>query len=122
MGVRGLSAGGASLSVGPGPVTLALEGLAAYGQAMERLLREGEIRMRWEEKELWGLVASMVVAAHYDKDPRGLIQRGVRRLRQAQPVLVAFPVANVSWGGPPIAVGGAVLGSLVALGVGSSRR
>ncbi|MCW2904515.1 MAG: hypothetical protein JWO67_6780 [Streptosporangiaceae bacterium] len=100
----------ASLTSPDGPVSLAGDGVEAYEQAVERLLREGAIKDRWHPEDLWWLVAQMVVAAARSPDPKSSITAGLEHLRRARRVSVLVPVANVTWGAAPLRLGDGVVG------------
>lgn len=102
--------GQAALAGFDGPVTLNEEGIEAYELATQTLLRERSIGDRWEAEEFWGLLGSLIVAASQTRDPLDFIERSVNHLRSVGPALTVTLIANVSWEGPPIAIGEAVVG------------
>lgn len=104
--------GRAALPSPSGTVTIGPGGLDSYEEGVRRLAREPAIRERWDSDELWGLVATLVVAAAAANDPPSVVSRNVERLREAGPSLVVMPIANVTWASPPMRVAGGVFGSL----------
>jgi hypothetical protein len=88
------------------------EGVAAYEGVVSRLLREPGIKGRWDDQELWGVVASFVVALAEADDRPAFMARGLARLRDGGPSLVLVPLANVRWDGEPKVIGGGVIGRL----------
>ncbi|MGV9791259.1 hypothetical protein [Streptomyces sp. NPDC003435] len=102
---------GAALDSANGPVTMTPEGISSYEEAVEAVLSQVSARDWWDAKELWGLVASLCVAASEAKDPRSFIDRNVSKLLKPSPALVMFPVANVEWEDAP-----RLLGSRCAIG------
>ncbi|MFI7409258.1 hypothetical protein ACIBU0_11395 [Streptomyces sp. NPDC049627] len=107
---------GAALSSTNGPVTMTPEGISAYEGAVEALLNQASARDRWDAKEFWGLVASLVVAAFEAKDPSAFIDRNISKLLKPSPALVVFPVANVGWDDTP-----RLLGNKCAIGNASAE-
>lgn len=104
--------GRAALPSSSGAVTIAPPGLGDYEEAVSRLARVPAIRDRWDAKELWGLIATLVVATAQADDPATFVSRNVARLREARPSLVAMPVANVTWASAPASLAGGVFGAL----------
>ena len=85
---------------------------------MELLRREGSVRERWDEEEMWGVVASIVVTA---SEPRAAasadkqaawVSDAVRRLRSVGTTMVLVPVANVSPPEVPLVLADCVIGQL----------
>lgn len=104
--------GRAALPSPSGTVTIGPSGLDCYEESVRRLARESAIRERWDSEELWGLVATLVVATAAANDPLSFVTRNVERLREAGPSLVVMPIANVTWASPPMQVAGGVFGAL----------
>lgn len=100
----------ASLTSPDGPVSLAQDGVEAYEQAVERLLREGAIKDRWHPEDLWWRVAQVVVAAARSPEPGSVITAQLEHLRRAKRVSVLVPIANVTWGALPLKLGDGVVG------------
>src|SRR5205807_2326184 len=84
---------GAALRGDSRPVAIKGDGLDAYEECMERLLKELAIFDRWNPSELWGVVASLVVAVAVSDDPPGLVSSALEKLRNAGPSLVVLPIA-----------------------------
>ncbi|MFF2098146.1 hypothetical protein [Streptomyces sp. NPDC058202] len=99
------NSGKAALPSSGGPVTMTTEGISAYEQAVAAFLKQAPARDRWDAEELWGLVASLVVAASESKNPRHFIDLNILKVLKPSPALVAFPVANVEWGDEPRLLG-----------------
>jgi hypothetical protein len=93
-----------------GPVTLSGEGIAAWEKAATILLREKQIRDRWDAEEFWGLLASMTVASLTAGNAIAFFDRNVTLLRTAGPALTVLLVANATWSRPPLTFGDAVVG------------
>jgi Apea-like HEPN len=103
--------GGAAIDSGSGPVTITADGLPAWERAVSQLLREPAVQQRWDDEELWGLMASMTVAAAESKDALAFVTSAVRRVRSIGPAFVALLIANVAWHGPPQELSGMVVGA-----------
>jgi len=95
-----------------GPVGIGGAGVQAYEEAVNRLLKEPAIKERWDDKELWGMIATLVVAVSESTDPEPVLAAALGRLREARPSIVVLPVANVSWESDPIEVGTGLIGRL----------
>ena len=96
---------------GPGgPVTIDLAARGLFEEAVSLLSRELAIRERWNLEELWGIVASEVVAASAMADPESQLRAVVGRLRNAETNLVLMTVANVAPPAQPLVVADCVLG------------
>lgn len=93
-----------------GPVTITGAGLDAWETAVERLLKERAVLDRWDTDELWGVVASMTIAASKHTDVRATLDQFVTRLRTARPTLTLLLIANATWTGEPIAFADIVVG------------
>lgn len=85
----------AALQGAASSVTIAPAGRGSFELAVRKLGKEARIRERWDADELWGVVASLVVAAAASDDPAGLVARGLHRMRSAGTTLVLVAVANV---------------------------
>lgn len=106
--------GRAALPSSSGAVTIGPRELDSYEESVLRLSRESAIRARWDAEELWGLIATIVVATAEANDPLNFVSRNIKRLRDAGSSLVVIPVANVTWDSPPVSVAGGLFGSLSA--------
>ncbi len=100
----------AALDSPDGPVTMSDDGRQAFEQALEALLKEDEINLRWEVQDFWFLMASFAVHLAGVQDRPSAIASGLRRVRTAPRALVVLPLANVSWNGPPVALADVLLG------------
>ena len=96
-----------------GPVCFTAEALASWEAALERLSKEGAVRLRWEDEEVGGLVASLTVAAsaHADEERRRFLTSALERFRSAGPAFVTQLISNVSWSGSPVQLGDVVVGA-----------
>jgi hypothetical protein len=120
----------ARLTARSGTARMEPDGVQHLEAAMEALLKDQEVRKRWEPEELWGIVASLVVFLWEQEGTATDAQQRVTRLRRARPSLVLVPVANVAWSGAPERIGNSVMGdwddesfvSAVANLVGDERR
>ncbi|MFH9893424.1 hypothetical protein ACH4OQ_24535 [Streptomyces luteogriseus] len=95
----------AALSSPNGPVTMSTTGVAAYEEAVESLLKQASVRDRWDSKEIWGLVASLVAVANTKENCREFIDANLPRIIKPGPALALFPVSNVTWNGAPHIIG-----------------
>ncbi|WP_224242888.1 HEPN domain-containing protein [Hyalangium gracile] len=89
--------------------------MEAIESAVESFLKQASFRALWDEKEVWGVVASMVATLPMDADEqlvRDALGKRLERLTLPGPTVVVFPVSHVGWKGPPLVVGQAVLGRL----------
>lgn len=100
----------AAISRSDGPLTLTAEGLTAFEDAVGILLRESAVRSRWDPKELWGIVVSMLAEASRASNPEQYVRTAVARLQSTGPALTIMLLANVSWEGGPLRLGDVVLG------------
>jgi len=104
---------GAAIRTAEGRVRVAPDGVEAYERAMTRLRSMPHFTQRWDDEELWGVVAEMVATlppgAERSEPQEGLRER-LDRLLSVAPSLVAFAVANVAWEGQPALVADAVVG------------
>ncbi|MFF4030342.1 hypothetical protein ACFYZ2_11295 [Streptomyces sviceus] len=95
----------AALPSSDGPVTMDSDGISAYEEAVEALLSHAVVRDRWDNKEIWAVAASLIVAASETGTTTGFIARNLPRILKPSPALVIFPVANVKWEEAPMALG-----------------
>lgn len=102
----------AALPSSKGPVGIAADGVRALEEAVNRLLTEPAINTRWHSEEFWGLIARIIVEVSEASDPASLTSTYLRRLRRAEPSLVAMTVSNVSWRSDPCTVADGVIGRL----------
>lgn len=93
-----------------GPVTVPVADMALLEESVELLLQEQEIRVRWQQDELWGYVASLVAHAAATKDKGHAIRKNLQTLRTAHRSLVFFSIANAVWRGDPRLIGNVLLG------------
>ncbi|GAA2170398.1 hypothetical protein GCM10009727_94670 [Actinomadura napierensis] len=85
---------------------LSAEGVAKIEELHELLARQTQIRDRWNMEELWGYLASLIAFVSSFKGEReGKAKELLARIILTEPSLVIFPVANVSWEGPPRRIG-----------------
>lgn len=101
----------AAIKTPSGVVSIDAEGVRALEAAAGLLLRDSRIRERWEEEEFWGFIASLVATAAVSSQPANFINENVDRLRNTGPALTMHLIANVTWSGPPLAIGDVVLGA-----------
>jgi hypothetical protein len=101
---------GARLTAPKGTVRVDLVGVEHLEAAMDALLKDQEIRKRWDPEELWSIVASLAVFLWDRTATLADAQRQVVRLRRARPALVLFPAANLTWGGAPARIADLVVG------------
>jgi hypothetical protein len=112
LGYEDYRASGRAVFDGPlGPSSFTGEGLSAFEDAMRVLLGEPAVRQRWQQEELWGLMASMLAAAAASAGPPDFIGDALKRIRGAGQALTIVLIANVSWPGPPLEIAGMVVGS-----------
>ncbi|WP_152667344.1 HEPN domain-containing protein [Cellulomonas sp. FA1] len=102
--------GNAAFDGPSGPLSISTEGLDAFDNAMNALLKEAEVRKRWSGEELWGLLATMTGVARGVEDQDAFIRGALRRVREAPQALSVVLIANVSWSGPPLDVASMVVG------------
>lgn len=100
----------ARLTAPTGTARMETKGVEYFEAAVESLLNDQEIQKRWDPKEFWGIIASLVVHLRASGATLTVAEQQVARLRNARPSLVLMPVANVVWNGPPLIVGGAAIG------------
>ena len=100
----------AALHGSEGPVALTEAGLTALESAVQRLLRERQIRDHWAAEDFWGILASLVAAASQAPDRSAFVDRHIERLRIVDPALTISLVANVTWNAPSLVFGDAVIG------------
>lgn len=99
----------ARLSGPSGTLRMSAEGVSYYETAVELLLGEESVRLRWDAKQLWSIVGSLVVFLWTSGASPDKAERQVARLRRAAPSTVLMPAANIRWEGPPIVIGDAVV-------------
>jgi hypothetical protein len=102
----------AALSFSSRTMTIGFEGIGLYEEAVESLLKDPDIRSRWDPEDFWGVVATAVVFIAESDNHSDTATRVVQRLRTARLVLVVFPIANVTWEGPPFVFSSGVVGLL----------
>jgi hypothetical protein len=103
----------AALDGSHGPVTMTSEGVAAFEEAVAKMLNDNQIRNRWHTEEFWSVVAAGVVAASElaaEKRPDHL-KRRINHWRNGGKALTFQLVANVTWERPPLLLGNAVIGN-----------
>jgi hypothetical protein len=100
----------ATLSSPDGPVKLSNDGKRQFAEAVGILMAREEVRVRWDKEEVWTIVGSLIVHTASSNLSDEAIQRHVLRFSSVSPALNVFPLANIRWDGPPIAVAGAVVG------------
>jgi len=100
----------AAISGPSGPVTFRRDGLLAWEDAVTALLKERSIRDRWSAGELWGIVASITVAASLSKERTSFLDKKVQALRSCGPALNVVLIANVTWNRPSLALDDVVVG------------
>lgn len=95
-----------------GPVCLTTEALASWETGLEHLSKENSVRLRWDDEEVGGLIASLTVAASaYDLDERRqFLTEALRRIRSAGPAFVTQLISNVAWSGGPVQLGDVLIG------------
>jgi Apea-like HEPN len=100
----------AALSSSQGPVTLSNDGIVSLEKAAEALLRQQQIKDRWDTKEFWGLLASLVVATSEKKDSLSFLGENVNLLRTIGRSLNIDLIANVEWNRTPADFGDIIIG------------
>jgi hypothetical protein len=93
-----------------GPVTLEPAAIDSFETVVHRLQKEHPIRQRWDDAELWGVVAAAIVELSELQQPERAATELLRRLREADASLVVLVVANVTWQSAPVEIAGGVLG------------
>ena len=73
---------------------------------MASLLNISSVHECWDIEELWGIIAELVVFISMSEDPSGLANINLPRVISPPKTIVAFPVANISWEGAPMRLGG----------------
>ncbi|WP_140403866.1 MULTISPECIES: hypothetical protein [unclassified Nocardioides] len=102
----------AALTGPRGAVALTNDALGAFERAVVRMLADARVQARWDEEEFWPLVGSLVVrGSSLPQDQREtFFAARIESLRTAGRAFTAQLVANVSWHGPPMIIGNAVIG------------
>lgn len=102
----------AAISGSDGPVALIAEALSAWELAYIALSRDRSVRARWNDDEIGGLLASLVVAASERavEVREQFLESALHRFRSGGPAFITQLVANVSWTSPPISLGDVLLG------------
>lgn len=103
------------LTASRGLVTIAPAGLEAFDRAVALLEQEPAIKEAWDPNEIGSVIASAVSAAACTDDIPNTIETWLAMLRHSGGSIVAFPVANVTWGEISMSLGD-LHGELVALG------
>ena len=104
----------AALDSSHGPVTMTSEGVAAFEDAVTKLLNDNKIRVRWDAEEFWGLVAESGVAAASElvvEERPDYLKDIINYWRDGSKALTLQLVANVTWEHPPLLLGSAVIGN-----------
>lgn len=95
------------------PVRFSSEGVSALETAVEVLLRDRQVARGWDEKELWGVVTSLVSTLPLTISQPVLvseIQRRLSELADHRGTFVAFEVANIRPVSAPLQIAESVLG------------
>jgi hypothetical protein len=103
----------AAISTNSGPMAIELPGVELYELAFTKLWKLPAIRSRWDQRDLWPLLADGIAHIAHSDNREEEAELIVQRLTRAVPSLVAFSIANVTWPGPPI---GFSFGVIRALG------
>lgn len=98
--------------IGEQSVSLSADAVAEYEVAMQHLLELSPVKESYDHEELWALVASLIgsVPFGHRDTVTALIQRRLSLLISAPPSVIAFPLANVAWSGPPLLIGDLLIG------------
>ena len=99
----------ARLSGPSGTFRMSPEGVDYFESAVELLLAEQPVRLRWDTEELWGIVGSLVVFLATRTASPEEAEFQVKRLRGAPPSTVVVPAANILWEGAPTVVADAAV-------------
>jgi Apea-like HEPN len=97
--------------LGPdGPVKLDSEGLQNFETAATKLLGEKRIQDRWDSREFWGILASLVAASQAVADIASHVEENINLLRTIGPTLTVSLIANATWNRPPMTLGDSIIG------------
>jgi len=94
-----------AISSPQGSVRLSAEGVEKVEALHELLSKQAQVRDRWDLKELWGFVATLVAFVFGCTEKEEKAGTLLARILYAEPALVVFPVANIAWEGGPQRVG-----------------
>jgi len=102
----------AALDGADGPVSLTQDGIEAFESAVSKLLRENQVRERWDPEELWGVVASLIVVASEEEagERSAFIKESLEKLQKCGRALTIQLISNVTWGRPPLIFGNGIVG------------
>lgn len=100
----------AALPSSQGPVTLSNNGIASWEKAAEALLRQQQIKDRWDTGEFWGLLASLVIAASERANGLSFLKKNVNLLRTIGRALNIDLIANAEWNRAPTDFGDIIIG------------
>ena len=104
--------GNAAIADPTGVMAIEVDGIGPYEQAVTGLLKSPAVRARWDSEEFWGLIAESVAFIARSSNSGKAASSVIERVMKAPPSLVAFPVSNVVWQGPPASFSFAVIGDL----------
>jgi hypothetical protein len=102
----------AAIDTDVGPVALSAQGLESYEQAVELLLNDSDVRQRYDAKEFWGIVASMI--ATLPNEVEGELSGRLDQLLNPGYSLVVQLIANVTWDSDPVTISNLVVGKLTS--------
>jgi hypothetical protein len=101
--------GHASITSPNGPIMLSIEGIQAFEHLVTILQKQPIIKDRWDSEDFWGVMASLVAFISTVENRPEVAKRNLEMILSRRPAVVAFPVANIDWQGPPRRFGGGFL-------------